>query len=256
MSNAIVQDIHPGSAGAMSIDQAGTPAVEATPTADAAGFRDPTTLTRWLKILLWAGIALTAISFASGLMELKLLNDLAAGKTLAPGVADSNDLRQRVIGGVRFVEIITTIVIFAMWIYRANYNARQLGAAGMEFTPGWSVGWYFIPFANLWKPYQAMREIWKASASPARWNDQPRGEILPWWWAFFLFSNILNQAAFRLALRAETLPQITAASTTSVVADAVDIVSSSIALVLVGQIYRMQMAHRAADAQGSAVATA
>jgi hypothetical protein len=239
----------------MSIDQAGTSAVEAAPAAPAAGFRDPTTLTRWLKIVLWTGIGLTVISIASGLMELKLLSDLAAGKTLEPGAADSNDLRQRIIGGVRVVEIITTIVIFAMWIYRANYNARQLGAAGMEFTPGWSVGWYFIPIANLFKPYQAMREIWKASAAPANWQDHPRGEILPWWWGFFLFGNLLNQAAFRLALRAETLPQITTASTTSVVADAVDIVSSLIALVLVGQIYRMQMAHRALPA-GSEASTA
>ena len=146
------------------------------------------------------------------------------------------------------MEIVATIIVFAMWIYRANYNARQLGATGMEFTPGWSVGWFFIPIANLWKPYQAMREIWKASAAPANWSEQPRGEILPWWWGFFLFSNFLNQAAFRLALRAETLPQITTASTTSVVADVVDIGASSIALVLVGQIYRMQMAHRASQA--------
>jgi hypothetical protein len=235
----------------MSIDQAGNPSTDAAPAADAAGFRDPTTLTRWLKIVLYVGIGLTVISLASGLMELKLLHDLAGGATLAPGAADSNDLRQRVIGAIRFVEIVTAIVVFTMWIYRANHNARQLGAVGMEFTPGWSVGWYFIPIANLWKPYEAMREIWKASAAPAQWKDQPRGEILPWWWGFFLISNILNHMALRLSLRAETLQQITTASTTSVVADAVDLVSSVIALILVGQIYRMQMAHRAATTGAS-----
>lgn len=231
----------------MSINQADQP-LAAAPAAESAGFRDPTALTRWLKILLWAGIALTAISLASGLMELKLLSDIQAGMTLAPGVADANDLRQRVIGVVRFIAIVATIVIFAMWIYRANYNARQLGATGMEFTPGWSVGWFFIPIANLWKPYQAMREIWKASAAPAHWQDQPRGDILPWWWALFLIDNFLNQAALRLAMRAETLPQITAASTMSSISDAVDIVAALIALTLVGQIYRMQMAHRASPA--------
>jgi hypothetical protein len=132
-----------------------------------------------------------------------------------------------------------------MWIYRANYNARQLGATGMTFTPGWAVGWYFIPIANLWKPYQAMKEIWKASAAPAHWNDQPRGSIWPWWWGSFLFNNILNHAALRMGLRADGLPEIIAASTLSVIADAVDVVSTSVALVLVGQIYRMQMAHHA-----------
>jgi uncharacterized protein DUF4328 len=232
----------------MSIDQAGDPVTGAAGAPSKSGFRDPTILTRWLRILLCVGIALTVISFASGLMELKLLSDIQAGKTLAPGVADSNDLRQRVIGGIRFVEIVAGIVIFAMWIYRANHNARQLGATGMTFTPGWAVGWYFIPIANLWKPYQAMKEIWKASAAPAHWNDQPRGSILPWWWGFFLFNNVINQVAFRMAMRANTLPEIVASSTLSVVADSVDVVSTSIALMLVGQIHRMQMAHHASPA--------
>jgi hypothetical protein len=181
-------------------------------------------------------------------MELKLLSDIRDGQTLPPGAADSNDLRQRIIGGIRFVQIVAGIVVFAMWIYRANYNARQLGAAGMEFTPGWSVGWYFIPIANLWKPYQAMKEIWKASAAPGHWQDHPHGEILQWWWGLFLLSNFLNQAALRLAMRADTISEIVFASTTSVVADAVDVVSSLTAIVLVGQIYRMQMAHRASPA--------
>jgi Domain of unknown function (DUF4328) len=229
----------------MSIDQADNRAV---PAAEASGFRDPTTLTRWLKILLWTGIALAVISLGSGLMELKLLRDIQAGQTLAPGVADSNDLRQRIIGAIRFVEIVATIIVFAMWIYRANYNTRQLGATGMEYTPGWSVGWFFVPIANLFKPYLAMKEIWQASAAPANWKDQPRGEILPWWWGVFLFNNFLNQAALRLAMRADTVTEISTASTVSVVADGVDVVSSLIALVLVGQIYRMQMAHRASPA--------
>src|SRR5262245_7669425 len=241
--------------GAMSIDQAGHP-LAGERGAETSMFRDPTVLTRWLKILLWVGIALTAISLASGVMELKLLGDIQAGKALAPGVAESNDLRQRVIGGARFVAIVTTIVIFVMWIYRANYNARRLGATDMVFTPGWSVGWYFVPIANLWKPYQAMKEIWKASAAPLHWKDQPRGPILPWWWGFFLFDNFLNQVAFRLMLRARTLSEITAASTMSIISDSVDIVASLIALALVGQIYRMQMAHRTSPVSVGAPAAA
>jgi len=228
----------------MSTAQPGSPVIDAAAAPGEFGFRDPTTLTRWLRIFLCIGMALSAMSFLSGLMELTLLSDIEAGKSLAPGVADSNDLRQRIIAGVRFVNIVVVIVLFAVWIYRANYNARQLGAVGMEFTPGWAVGWYFIPFANLWKPYQAMREIWKASAAPANWQDQPRGSILPWWWTFFLLSNIFSQIALRMTMRASTLPEMVAASSLSTASDFVDVISASIALVVVGQIYRMQMAHQ------------
>jgi len=62
---------------------------------------------------------------------------------------------------------LTTSILFLMWIYRANSNARQLGAQGMKFSPGWSVGFYFIPILWFWKPYQAMKEIWQASKAPS-----------------------------------------------------------------------------------------
>jgi len=212
------------------------------------GFRDPGTLTRWLKFFMYLGIALGALSLLSGLLELKLLSDIQAGRPLAPGEATGNDLRQRIIAGFRFVNFIVVIVLFCIWVYRANYNARQLGAPDMRFTPGWAVGWYFIPFANLWKPYQAMREIWQASAAPSHWQQQRPGGILPLWWMFFLLSNFFSNAAFRLSLSAKTVPDFILASSITAASDVVDVVSSVVALVLVTQIFRMQMARRAADA--------
>jgi hypothetical protein len=232
----------------MSIQHSESTLASAPSAPAAAGFRDPTTLTRWLTILLWFNAALAVISAVSSGFELKLLNDIEAGIALSPGQAEANDLRQQIIGGVHFVVIVASIVIFCIWIYRANYNARQLGAADMRFSPGWAVGWYFIPIANLWKPYQAMKEIWKASADPAHWQDQPRGSILPVWWTFFLLSNIMSNASFRLSLRANTLPELVAASSVSIANDVLDLISTLTALMLVGQIVRMQMSHRIAAA--------
>jgi len=233
----------------MSIQQVETGIATAPPSASAtpAGFRDPTTLTRALTILLWAGIALGVAAIVSNLLEVKLLSDFQGGRTFAPGEAESNDLRQQTISFMRMPVILGTVVVFAIWIYRAGYNVRQLGATGMQFSPGWAVGWYFIPILNLWKPYLAMKEIWKASAAPARWLEYPGGPILPLWWGFFLLSNFLNNAAFRLGLFAKTISEIVAADIVSTASDAVDIVASLTALALVRQIYRMQMANRAAS---------
>src|SRR5262249_38362226 len=141
-------------------------------------------------------------------------------------------------------------VIFCVWIYRANYNARQLGATGMKFSPGWAVGWYFIPIANLWKPYQAMCEIWQASAAPASWQHQTRGSILQLWWAFFLLSNCIATACFGLSLRAPSTSELIWSTTVSAASGIFDIALNVIALALVSQIYRMQMARRSAEAFG------
>ena len=208
-----------------------------------SGFRDPGTLTRSLKLFLYLSIALGALSFVSALLVLSFWIGM-----LAPSEIAGNDLGQQIIASLRGVISLVVFVLFCMWTYRANYNARQLGAPDMQFSPGWSVGWYFIPIANFWKPYQAMREIWQASANPAHWQQQPRGSILPVWWTLLLLSNVISAAAFRLSSKAQTEPDILLAWIVSAANDAVGILSDTTALVLVMRIFRMQMARRAADA--------
>lgn len=154
-------------------------------------FRDPARLTQWLKYLLYASIFIDAIALFSGVLQYQLLSDFKLGvyssAALATAAAESNDNRQQLVGLLQTGIAITTIILFSMWIYRSNFNARQLGARGMKFSPGWSVGYYFIPILWFWKPYQAMKEIWRASRAPASWESVTRGAVLPWWWFFFLF---------------------------------------------------------------------
>ena len=211
----------------------------------ASGFRDPGTLTRSLKLFLYLGIVLGALSLVSELLELQRLNEMQA--IGSPAEAEVSDF-QGITAILQFVNLVILIVLFCIWIYRANHNARQLGATDMQFSPGWAVGWYFIPIAHFWKPYQAMREIWQASADPAHWQQQPRRTILPLWWTFFLLSNFIGNASFRLSLRAQTVSDLILAGTLAAANDVVDIAADMAALVLVTQIFRMQMARRAADA--------
>ena len=108
---------------------------------------------------------------------------------------------------------ITTAVIFCMWMYRANRNARTLGAEGLTFTPGWCAGWWFIPFANLVQPFRAMKEIYQASepeAGPRDWQFATVPAILGVWWGFWLTSNVVSQIEFRLSMQDD--PQLVQAS--------------------------------------------
>jgi Domain of unknown function (DUF4328) len=97
---------------------------------------------------------------------------------------------------------IIVIILFAMWIYRAAANIRDAEVAGFEYTPGWSVGWYFIPFANLFKPFAAMRQIWNASRGATEYLDDGNS-TLTLWWVFWLITNIANNISLRMSLRTE-----------------------------------------------------
>lgn len=108
---------------------------------------------------------------------------------------------------------VACIVLFVVWIRRANRNASALGARGMEFTPGWAAGWFFVPIANLFKPYQAMREIYQAS-DPDRddqsdeasllslhWSNDPAPLQMKLWWGTWILMSFLDNASMRLSFR-------------------------------------------------------
>lgn len=100
------------------------------------------------------------------------------------------------------VLFIASVVLIGMWIHRAHANLFAAGLDGLEYTPGWSVGWFFIPFANLVKPFQAMRELWNESHGA----DNSFGGATPpsvgWWWGTFLAGNILSNIGTRIAISA------------------------------------------------------
>jgi hypothetical protein len=61
-------------------------------------------------------------------------------------------------------------------------------------------------------------------------------------------SNFIANVSFRLSLRASSTSDFILSGTVSAAGDIVDIASNVTALVLVNQIYRMQMARRSAEA--------
>ena len=85
--------------------------------------------------------------------------------------------------------IIGGIFLFR-WIYLSNINSTLMGAKNMQFSPGWSVGWFFIPLMNLFMPFRAMKEIWKTSKDSKNWESLETPSIIIWWWVLFIVSGV------------------------------------------------------------------
>ncbi|MEK0336566.1 MAG: DUF4328 domain-containing protein [Nitrosopumilus sp.] len=197
--------------------------------------KDPTSLTNFLKAILWISLGISMISLLSDFMEMNLLSG-----SFSQAEAESNDARQQVIGLLYLVAFVVTGIAFLKWIYRANSNCRGFDAQGMEFTPGWSIGWYFIPIANLWKPYQAMKEIWKVSKNPSNWQNETGSPLLGWWWALWLLSGFFGQLILRMSLRADTVSSLQASTTVSIISGIIDVPLYIIAVSLISAIIAKQ----------------
>ncbi|MDB5470913.1 MAG: hypothetical protein JWR84_2473 [Caulobacter sp.] len=167
-----------------------------------ADFKDPRPLTAWTNGFIWAD---TAFSALLGLMLLAQVFGIAEvipldeTVDLTPGQLAFSLTAMAYIGFI-FVRML----IVLRWFWRANKNARAL-SSGIETTPGWAWGFFFIPLMNLWRPFQTMEEIWASSQSPHNWRTVETPVLMRWWWGVWLLSNMADNLAGRFMDKADSL---------------------------------------------------
>ena len=200
-----------------------------------SGFKDPTSLTRWTMVFLCTAVAAT---LAEAGYEVFAYTSLA---NTGEAVAVIHWWMARL--PIVLTGLISAVLV-SKWTYRANHNARALGASSLVFSPRASVGWYFVPIANLWKPYQAMREIWQASVSPSSWKRQQIPLLLPWWWGLWVLG--FNVGGFATWLTRRSMagsPEGIAEHIGTLVSQGFAIPAGVLLLTIVTRIHAMQMRH-------------
>jgi len=143
-----------------------------------------------------------------GCLAIEILFSLALLKfpdsTIELDDGSSTPIFYLLIGLVGIVELlarIAAVVLLLIWEYRAFSNLSPLKARNLEFSPGWAVGWWFIPFMNLVKPYRVMKELWRGSdpdldPQNGLLSSSPEApSSLGFWWGLFLISNIFGRFA-------------------------------------------------------------
>jgi hypothetical protein len=143
-----------------------------------------------------------------GLMNSVLNNELEYSEKLSQ--IEINDYRVSIISTIEFPILILSSILFFYWFYRAYRNLESFRVLGLTFSPKWVVGYFFIPFLCLWKPYEALKEIWKVSdpyhtTEGYLWRSVKVSPILAFWWITFVLSNITGTLLLTGSFRTETL---------------------------------------------------
>lgn len=183
--------------------------------------------TQLLRISLIVGLVLNIAYLVGQYMELSGTVDLDAD-VMTP----ATQYYLAVTIGFSLITVVTT-AIFAMWIYRAAANVEAAAVSGFDYTPGWAVGWYFIPIANLFKPFQAMRQIWNASHGASGGQLDLGHGLLTAWWTAWITANIFNNFS---ALSANNESNYTLALQASMIGSFIDFATYTLAFVLVTRI--------------------
>jgi hypothetical protein len=197
---------------------------------------DPAGLTKFLQRLLWISVLIACVALVDDIAEFL---QVQVGQ-ISPDQVASNDPVQGFIGLLQSGLGILTGIIFLKWIYRSYKNIQGFGAQGLRFSPGWAVGYYFIPILSLIRPVQVMNEIWRASDDPRDWPKRPGSWLIASWWTLFLVYTGITQISLELAIQASTNDQWTLAAVLAILGDFFSIPLSLAALRLVTEIYRRQ----------------
>ena len=193
-------------------------------------------LARWTTTLLYVGLAADALGIVSGFLQRSLLLRIASGERLLPGVAEANDARHQAIAQVQLLAFIVTAIFWLVWLSRAYSNLGGVGTRKSRFTPGWAVGYWFVPFVNLVRPYQIILDLWLRSERlnvDASVANLPRPALISWWWGVYLLSGLAGRMFASLASDAKTLPELINATILGMVVDAIGIIAALLAVAVV-----------------------
>jgi Domain of unknown function (DUF4328) len=156
------------------------------------------------------GILLAILMLVVHFQQFYLMERIGSEQPFTEEEIEANYIWQFGLSLLWLLWYLITIVAFLMWTHRAHRNLPSLDATELEFTPPGAAGWYFVPFLNLFKPYQAMREIYNASVPSdsheggSEWRRRNAPALVKTWWALFLFMNFVSNAVLRAELHADT----------------------------------------------------
>lgn len=134
-------------------------------------------------------------------------NDMAADWLTPPPGMEAIELLDVSTGLILVIIWMISGFLALKWIYRVSMNAHVL-AKELSVSPPWAVGWFFVPVANLFKPFTAVSEAWRVSTNPTSWQEDPTPSFINTWWGFWVAAWLTERAGGRWEMNAENIEML------------------------------------------------
>jgi len=77
---------------------------------------------------------------------------------------------------------IVNFILLMTWLFKATRFIGGKTNPALTISPGWAIGWWFIPIANFIAPFMVMTELYNASRTPENWNKRGLPILAILWW--------------------------------------------------------------------------
>ncbi|MFK3983333.1 DUF4328 domain-containing protein [Micromonospora sp. NPDC050397] len=135
-----------------------------------------------VTLVLWAAVGVLRATVAIGHYEDRIVTVTHDSAYVLPAWLVYALLpRDFATGGIDVVWAFATLLLlsaFVTWLHQARRHAERLGA-GLEWSPRWAIGGWFVPVANLTIPYLVVRALKRTGEPRPRWV--PVVPLASWW---------------------------------------------------------------------------
>lgn len=194
-----------------------------------------------IRIVLLMEIAL----LISGCLQYNLLQTAANGGEISPEQANANDTRAQFLGILYTIAYITSAITFILWFRRAYFNLH-MKVKHLNYSEGWAAGSWFVPFINLYRPYQIMKELYEKSKrlllkEGVSFDVTFSTDTLTWWWGLWIINNLIAKIEFRYSSRAESIDELTNSSLIGMLSNAFGIALALITIKVIKDYSAMEL---------------
>lgn len=156
---------------------------------------------RTLTMVVVACAVAVFVQIIATINNLSVMNDIVGGVGVMD-ILSRYEASENFYDITGFIEIIVSVilaVVMILWMRRAYYNLSIHPMTYTEHPEGWAAGAWFVPFVNLVRPYQIVREIWEKTQQLANIESlRASSAIIGYWWAGYIGRVVLNQVSIRM----------------------------------------------------------
>jgi hypothetical protein len=204
-------------------------------------FKSVTPVAKTITIIFALNILWEVLSDVNGAITIEVMGRVAAAASFKESELTGIDQRNTALAVLSVLVALTGVVFFCIFMVRANKNARSFGTP-MSIRPGWAAGYFFVPLLSLWKPYQAMKEIWQGSDPDPNVHafNVRVSPLVGWWWGMYLAHNVCGRIVWQVNKHLAGPQDFINAAWTEIATSFVTISAALLAIAVVRAVARRQ----------------
>jgi len=201
---------------------------------------------RLLTILLLITAAVAGLSAGFEISQIHLLSTIGSYSEIPEDSRWAYTFIRNTLLVSRFALYGAIAVAFITWLHRCRINVRAFGCRRFRYSRIWSIIGFMIPVLNLFRPYQVVSEVWRASdprsvETPVAWVNMPVSRFVAAWWTTLLATALLEMlAAVFHTQTGVTVDDLFAARSIGVVAGIMSAASAILAYLVISGIQQAQ----------------